>query len=65
MILDKEDAKLFVFWMLLFLAIGWLGGWIYAHKTVADECRKLGKFYVGKTVFECKAIADKEGDGHA
>ncbi len=65
MITDKEEAKLFAFWMLLFLAIGWFGGWVYAHYTVADECRKLGKFYVGKTVFECKAITEKEGDGHA
>jgi hypothetical protein len=28
--------------------------WTVAHKTIADECRKLGAFYVGETVFECK-----------
>lgn len=28
-------------------------GWIEAHLTVADECEKLGKFYVGKKVFTC------------
>ena len=30
--------------------------WIEAHLTVADECRKLGKFYVGKEVFTCSEI---------
>lgn len=47
------------------LALGWWIGWVHAHYTVADECRKLGKFYVGKTIFECKAITENEGDGHA
>jgi len=28
-------------------------GWVDAHLTVADECKKLGKFYVGKEVFTC------------
>ncbi|RAL82759.1 hypothetical protein CSC34_5101 [Pseudomonas aeruginosa] len=46
--------------MLVFMAIGWFGGWIHAHYTVAEECRKLGKFYVGKTVFECKAITEED-----
>lgn len=32
----------------------WFGGWIYAHKTIADECERLGAFYVGGKVFECK-----------
>lgn len=29
-------------------------GWLFAHGTVAHECRKLGVFYVGNSVFECK-----------
>jgi hypothetical protein len=29
-------------------------GWVMAHNTVADECKQLGGFYVGKTVYECK-----------
>lgn len=29
-------------------------GWYNAHITVARECDKLGAFYVGKTVYECK-----------
>ena len=26
----------------------WLSGWYFAHTTVATECERLGKFYVGK-----------------
>jgi hypothetical protein len=29
-------------------------GWVAAHTTVAYECKQLGGFYVGKTVYECK-----------
>lgn len=30
-------------------------GWAYAHSEVAWECRNIGTFYVGTTVYECKA----------
>ena len=33
--------------------------WIVAHSTIATECRKLGAFYVGETVFECKVREGK------
>jgi hypothetical protein len=29
-------------------------GWIMAHDSVSTECKKLGAFYVGSTVYECK-----------
>ena len=29
-------------------------GWVTAHANVAYECKQLGGFYVGETVFECK-----------
>ena len=29
-------------------------GWITAHSTIAGECNKLGAFYVGDKVYECK-----------
>lgn len=29
-------------------------GWVWAHNTVAVECNKLGVFYVGSMVYECK-----------
>lgn len=28
--------------------------WIATHGVVATECKKLGAFYVGSEVFECK-----------
>jgi hypothetical protein len=36
------------------IAIAVFVGWIAAHGTVAHECKKLGGFYVGETVYECK-----------
>lgn len=41
------------FLVLLALVIGLLGGWNLAQGTIADECVKLGGFYVGKRVFKC------------
>jgi hypothetical protein len=38
----------------LVLAIAVFVGWEAAHTTVAYECKQLGGFYVGKTVYECK-----------
>lgn len=41
------------------LICAWIGhtvGWRTAHITVAKECERLGKFFVGKTVYECTAI---------
>lgn len=35
---------------------GYLVGWANAHHTVADECEKLGSFYVGSKVFRCVRI---------
>jgi hypothetical protein len=29
-------------------------GWVMAHTTVQHECIKLGAFYVGEKVYECK-----------
>jgi hypothetical protein len=33
-------------------------GWAAAHTTVAYECKQLGGFYVGKTVYECKPTGE-------
>ena len=35
--------------------------WAIAHSEIARECEKLGAFYVGNKVFECKR---KEGKSH-
>ena len=37
-------------------------GWIYAHNTVANECGKLGSFYVGDKVYECKLKGDNNAN---
>lgn len=36
----------------LFAGYGW--GWQGAHVEIARECERLGGFYVGGKVFECK-----------
>ena len=33
--------------------------WAMAHSEVVRECEKLGAFYVGDKVFECKRKEDK------
>lgn len=38
----------------LALWIAGLYGWLYAHATVAAECRKIGSFVVGDTTYQCK-----------
>lgn len=35
-------------------------GWVHAHNSIAKECEKLGGFYIGNTVYECKAVSKKE-----
>jgi hypothetical protein len=35
-----------------FICYSW--GYYEAHITIAKECDKLGAFYVGNTVYECK-----------
>lgn len=44
---------------LLALILGISIGWAHAHYTVADECERLGKFYVGNRTFECVKIEEK------
>ncbi|MGV7078462.1 hypothetical protein ACWA5Z_06610 [Testudinibacter sp. P80/BLE/0925] len=48
---DKKMAA-----TLIFCFAAWLYGWFFAHQTVATECEKLGRFYVGKNVYECTKI---------
>lgn len=54
-------TKLLACIALLFIG-HWLG-WVRAHYMVKTECEKLGKFFVGDTVFVCvkqEKEADKE-----
>lgn len=45
--------------VLAFLAGKWYG-WVQAHYVVATECERLGKFFVGKKVYSCVKIEEKE-----
>ncbi len=50
----------------MFLIIGlfcYWWGWTRAHSVVAEECRRLGSFYVGKCTFKCIEIKDLEQEG--
>ncbi|MDG9928279.1 MULTISPECIES: hypothetical protein [unclassified Pseudomonas] len=60
---DFDDIRGDVMTWIVALLIGWLCGWWHAHSVVATECQKLGKFYVGDTVYECQAIRAKEKPG--
>ena len=44
---------------LVWFLAGYNSGWVKAHIVVADECERLGGFYVGKLVFKCTAIERK------
>lgn len=43
-------------WLILSGIVGIMLGWAAAHSTVARECDRLGKFYVGSKVYECKRV---------
>ena len=50
-----SDALLIVFGILA----GILFGWVFAHETVAADCDRLGGFYAGTKVYECKRTEKK------
>lgn len=35
-------------------------GWLISASVIGRDCSKLGSFYLGNTVFECKAKATGE-----
>jgi hypothetical protein len=43
-----------LFCLALYGAYKW--GWALAHHVVAEECRKNGGFFVGKSVFKCTEV---------
>ena len=45
--------------VLAFIVGKWYG-WAEAHHVVATECERLGKFFVGKKVYICVKIEEKE-----
>lgn len=50
----------FIAAILILCGACWLSGWYFAHSTVATECERLGKFYVGKNVYQCSKIESKD-----
>lgn len=42
-----------LFFLLLGFIVGAWIGWKSAHVTVAEECKRLGGFFVGNQVFKC------------
>jgi len=44
------------------LIVGYAWGWGSAHNTVAKECKRLGRFYVGMNTFYVDKITH-ENDG--
>jgi hypothetical protein len=41
------------FFLVAVFVVGIALGWVVANNTVATECKQLGGFYVGTTVYEC------------
>lgn len=56
---DWDDVERAVTILFFGILIGWLGGWLHAHYTVAEECERLGSFYVGERTFTCTKIEPK------
>ncbi len=53
---------MYVFITIILIIIAFYCGWLHAHSTIASECKKLGKFYVGDTVYHCTET-EKKIDG--
>lgn len=47
-----------LFFYLVGVVCGAVFGWRLAHQTVAEECARLGGFYVGRRTFQCIEIDD-------
>lgn len=45
-----------LFWLIVGLLIGHQVGWARAHRMVATECIRLGRFFVGKQTFQCVSV---------
>jgi len=54
MISKLLDNKILVGVALTLGIIGWfILGWVASASTIAYECKLMGQFYVGGTVYEC------------
>ena len=42
------------FFIMCVMCVLFILGWVSGHGTIATEWEKLGAFYVGNTVYECR-----------
>lgn len=42
------------FWTCVLIVLAYYFGWVHAHLTVAQECERLGGFFVGNTTYHCQ-----------
>ena len=56
---DMNVSVVLLIALIAFLSGEWYG-WVQSHHVVATECERLGKFYVGKKVYSCVKIEEKE-----
>lgn len=48
------------FFGIVFALACWLGGWRYAHITIATECERLGGFFVDSKTYRCVEIQEEK-----
>ena len=44
---------------LIGLLLGLMFGWNSAHHTIANECKKLGGFFIGREIFKCIKVEEQ------
>lgn len=53
-----------ILYLLVGIIVGFWFGWRAGHITVANECEKLGAFYVDGVVYKCTVINKKNSSDH-
>lgn len=48
--------------VVVLLVVAFFAGWVTAHSVIKDECKTLGRFYVGNEIFRCVRIEKNEND---
>jgi hypothetical protein len=58
----KDSEGLLVCALIAALGLILALAWALAHSTVARECERLGAFYVGDKVYECRLKTTNQGE---
>lgn len=56
------DDGIYVFFAMLLVALLCGLFWTLSASTIAKECRLMGQFYIGDTVYECKVKEKKTNE---